>query len=597
MNTNKRIFALLVAVIMVMSLATTAFAANENAHTITVTNTAEGYEYVAYQIFQGDLVDGQLQNIAWGKNIDTAKEAELLAALQANEAFAECKNVVDVATVLGAISEKDHETTMAFADIISAYLTGDVAGTSTYADGKYTIPVTGDGYYLVKNTKVAEVTDDAGTGSYTRYILKVVGDVNVKHKGEVPKVEKKINEDGQLVDANTADIGDTITYQITGTMPTSIADYNTYYYLFTDNLSQGLTYTNNVTVTVNGVDVTKYFYVEATVNETDTDVIVGILDILALEHVEGVGEITPETKVVLTYTALLNEKAVIGVNGNPNDVKLDYSNDPNNDGDGATEAPEENPEKPAPTTPSGETPVDTVITYTTKIKVTKIDGLTQANLTGAKFKIEGISSKVVVINEEMFVAYAEGEEAEEGNVWYMLKDGTYTQTAPVLADDESTADVNENTSAAYDSTVKTYKKIEVVSTETIQAPFVAEGWVNADGVLTFTGLDEGTYTITELVAPAGYNLLTAPITVVITSNAAQIQDPTAATTVEWSATVDGQEATVNSGVVELTVENTSGSTLPETGGIGTTVFYILGSALTLGAVVLLVTKRRMNAAE
>lgn len=597
MKNMRKFFAMTLAVVMVLSLATTAFAANENAHTITVNNNTEGYEYVAYQIFQGDLVDGQLQNIAWGKNIDTAKEAELLAALNANAAFADCKNVVDVATVLGKISTADHETTMAFADIISAYLTGEVAGTSAYADGKYTIPVAGDGYYLVKNTKVPAVTEENGTGAYTRYILKVVGDVTVKHKGEIPKVEKKIKEGENLVDANTADIGDTITYQITGTMPTNIADYDAYYYLFTDNLSKGLTYTNNVKVTVNGVDVTKYFYVDATVTDNDTDVIVGILDILALENVEGVGTITAETKVVLTYTALLNENAVVGVNGNPNDVKLDYSNDPNNDGDGATDVPEENPEKPVPTTPYGETPVDTVITYTTEIEVNKVDGLTKEALSGAKFKIEGLSSNVKVINKEMYVAYAEGEEAEEGNVWYMLKDGTYTQTAPVLVDDESTADVNENTSAAYDDVAKTYKKIEVVSTETIKTPFVAEGWVDANGVLTFTGLGEGTYTITEIVAPAGYNLLTAPITVVITSNAADINDPTVATIVTWSATVDETEATINNGVVELTVENISGSTLPETGGMGTTLFYILGAVMVLAAVVLLVTKKRMTNAE
>ena len=480
---------------------------------------------------------------------------------------------------------------------VSGFLTEEVAGTSDYAEEKYTIPVVGDGYYLVKNTKVPAATETTGTGAYTRYILKVVGDVNVNHKGEIPKVEKKIKEGENLVDANTADIGDTITYQITGTMPTNIADYDTYYYLFTDNLSKGLTYTNNVTVTVNGVDVTKYFYIDATVTETDTDVTVGILDILALENVEGVGTITADTKVVLTYTALLNENAVIGVNGNPNDVKLDYSNDPNLDGDGATEAPKENPDKPVPTTPHGETPVDTVITYTTEIKVTKVDGLTREILTGAKFQIEGVSSNVKVINKEMYVPYAEGETAVEGNVWYMLKDGTYTQTAPVLVDDETTTDVNEDTSAAYDSTTKTYKKISVVSTETVKTPFVAEGWVNAEGVLTFTGLGEGTYTITEIVAPNGYNLLTAPIVVVIDSNAKTIEAPIATTTVTWTATVDGNEATVNNGVVELVVENISGSTLPETGGMGTTLFYIVGGIMMMAALVLLVTKRRMSAAE
>ena len=152
---------------------------------------------------------------------------------------------------------------------------------------------------------------------------------------------------------------------------------------------------------------------------------------------------------------------------------------------------------------------------------------------------------------------------------------------------------NEDTSGAYDDVAKTYKKIEVVSTETVKTPFVAEGWVNADGVLTFTGLGEGEYTITEIKAPAGYNLLTEPIIVKITSNAAEIVAPEANTTVTWTA----ENATVNNGVIELTVENVSGSTLPETGGMGTTLFYVLGSIMVLAAVVLLVTKRRMNTAE
>lgn len=148
------------------------------------------------------------------------------------------KSVVEVAAKLAENQDFDNEVTKAFADVVAGYLTGDGVS-SSYADGKYTINVNGDGYYLIKNTKVPE--NATGT-SFTRYILKVVGNVEVTHKGEVPKVEKKIVEGDEKVDANTADVGDTINYEITGTLPSNVADYDTYYYVFHDTLSKGLTY-------------------------------------------------------------------------------------------------------------------------------------------------------------------------------------------------------------------------------------------------------------------------------------------------------------------------------------------------------------------
>ena len=120
---------------------------------------------------------------------------------------------------------------------------------------------------------------------------------------------------------------------------------------------------------------------------------------------------------------------------------------------------------------------------------------------------------------------------------------------------------------------------------------LSTGYVDENGVLTFEGLGEGTYTITELVAPNGYNLLKDPITITITAN----------------ATLEGCTWTVKNGETGLTagadhlfafnVENNSGTELPSTGGTGTTIFYILGSLLVVVAGVVLVTRKRMNASE
>ena len=612
MKQTRKLLAMLLCIAMVLGMATTVFAANTNPHTITITHVKTGHTYEAYQIFAGDMsnADNKLVNIVWGTGVDGAA---LLSALKDDatigELFTDAETADDVANVIAAESFTA-DMVDAFAEIVGAHLTTTVAGTSDETDAGYIINVTGDGYYLVKDKNE---TVDNEYDSYTKYILKVVENVEVNHKGTVPEVEKKIVVGDSEVDANTADIGDTINYKITGTLPSNIDEYDTYYYVFHDTMSDGLTYTNNVTVTVNGVDVTAYFYKNVTVTEaTDeaeatTNIVVGIPDLLALELIadvdpetEGaqiVGNITSETEVILTYTALVNEKANIGVTGDTNEVKLQFSNNPSVDGEGATTPPEEpgdDDEMPDPQVPTGETPKDIVKTYTTEIKITKIDGKDNNPLTGAKFSISGYSSQVMVVNKEMFV------QDNNGN-YYRLKDGSYTTTVPVFTDEDPEDGVDPVNSDSYDlvdGVALKYKKVDVVSTETITVPFVAEGWVNADGVITFTGLGEGTYTITELVAPDGYNELEAPIVVIISSSTdlANLKIVDGDEEIEWGATVDGEEATINEdGVVEIEVKNYSGSTLPETGGIGTTLFYVFGGIMVLGAAVLLVTKKRMNA--
>ena len=98
-----------------------------------------------------------------------------------------------------------------------------------------------------------------------------------------------------------------------------------------------------------------------------------------------------------------------------------------------------------------------------------------------------------------------------------------------------------------------------------------------NGKVVFAGLAEGTYTLTETETLTGYNILTSPITVTIDANG--------------TATFVGAEGTGN----VVTVVNNTGSALPSTGGIGTTMFYVIGAILVLGAGVLLVTRRRMSA--
>ena len=120
---------------------------------------------------------------------------------------------------------------------------------------------------------------------------------------------------------------------------------------------------------------------------------------------------------------------------------------------------------------------------------------------------------------------------------------------------------------------------------------------NPASSFTFTGLDDGTYRLTETVTPDGYNTID-PITFNI--NATHSEGDTPALT-GLNGTKGTGEITFTSNVTDgsltANVVNKSGSTLPETGGVGTTLFYVLGGILVAGAVVLLVTKKRMNSAE
>ncbi len=106
---------------------------------------------------------------------------------------------------------------------------------------------------------------------------------------------------------------------------------------------------------------------------------------------------------------------------------------------------------------------------------------------------------------------------------------------------------------------------------------VTEITTDATGKFTIKGLDADTYYLTETAAPAGYNKLAGPVTIVIGENGVV------------NGTTEARQ-----GVDEVKVLNQSGTELPSTGGIGTTIFYVVGGILVVGAVVLLVTKKRMN---
>lgn len=545
---KKSLLTLLLALVMVFTMDSTVMAADT--YSITVNNASTGHVYEAYQVFAGKLFikntdEKVLSDIVWGNGVDQTKEVD---GKNVAAAF-DNKSAEEIAAAL-----KTSADAAAFAKKIAPYLTNP-SSSGAQADGKYVISNLSAGYYLVKDKDNTLNTKD---DFYTAYIMQVVADVNADPKGDKPSVDKEIKEGDKTVASNTASIGDKIEYVVSSKVP-DMSNYEKYYFILNDTMSKGLTFNNDVNITIGdktlGADDYTVTFVVDKDNKT-TAIKIVFKDFIRYKDKKG-------ADIKVTYSATLNQDADITSTGNINEVRLVYSNNPNITPKGDDE-PGENDNV------TGETPKSEVKTYTTGLKLTKIDGKTKETLTGAKFEIKGDGVKVVLINKEVY-------KASENGTFYMLKDGTYTETAST----DATAD-------QYDSTTTKYEKVTVVDKTTVPTEINAKGYVDATGILTFEGLGEGTYTITELVAPNGYNLLKAPITITITAN----------------ATLDGCTWTVKNGETGLTagtdhlfafnVVNNAGTELPSTGGIGTTVFYVLGSVLVLGAIVLLVTKRRMK---
>lgn len=603
---SKRVAAFAAAVMMVACAAVpmgsmTASAAD---YTITISDTTAGHSYEAYQIFKGTLADGVLGNIEWGSGVDTTKTVtdktllDAIKAIKLNDSttpFADCATANDVATKLAAAADAatkagtttdDLEITKKFAAVVGDYLsTTKLDATAVDADNnatngvdKYTITVLEayPGYYFVKDADDSLNNKD---DSYTRYILKVADNATVAPKGTYPTVEKKIKENTKAATASytmgkyttpvtyndVADwnINDNVPFELIGTMPTNIGDYDGYYYKFTDTLSKGFTVDSNsfeVVVHTYGENdaETKYkLNVTPTVGDystTDgTNITVEIANLKATDlsyytwaddkwsdaATTGSISIDANTIVTVDYTAVLNENAVIGLDGNPNEVDLTYSNNPNKSGNGSNDD-------------TGKTPKEYVLAFTYELDVTKYlgDDKTLANATDgtkAGFKLQATTG-------------------DHANSW-----------AQVDADG----------------------KITGWTTDASQATEVTTA---ANGTFKFVGLDDGTYTLKETTTPSGYNTM-ADKTLVITAGTVTCQDymevdthdaanevlTTLKLTVDTAAAVDGD---VEKGTVATEIINEKGASLPSTGGIGTTLFYVGGGVLVAGAGVLLITKKR-----
>lgn len=567
MKKMKKIVGLLLTMVMVLAMAVPAMAAGN--FKITLNTNMSGHTYSAYQIFTGDLVekDGNkvLTAVEWGTGV-TDTDA-ILAELEdlGLDVTAE-STASDVAKAL--VGKGDDSTLMqAVADVFGDHLsTTAISSTETKEDGAttgYVISGLEAGYYLVKDTGTVPETEAA-----TRYILEVVGDVTTDVKAEVPTIEKKIVINATTkVDANNAGVGQVVSYEITGNVP-DYTGYDTYYYVINDTLSAGLTFNNDVKVEVNGSVLTKGtdYYVYSGEEAGNYTFRVAF---------EDIKEFAIGADVVVTYSATVNDNAVIGEEGNPNTVNLTYSNDPNDD-EGGERVPG------LPDDPKGETPVDKTITYVAEIDITKTDDKGKP-LAGAEFTLTGFS-KQTVLKDRTYYEFA------ENGTYYLLKDGTYTTVSP----DEDSADLYVST------TVKFVKKTATEITE-VTSPVKMVVTSDANGKVLFKGLGEGTYTIEETVVPEGYNKAQDVKVVIVCDEPETVSDGTekayweiGTQTSEGVTLLNAEGGRATTGIYQTTIVNKPGVVLPSTGGIGTTIFYVVGAILVIGAAVVLITRKRMS---
>lgn len=542
MKATKRIFSVFLTCVLAFTMAfamgLTASAAD---YTITINKPAGDIDrtYEAYQIFRGNLDGSTLSDIEWGTGIDGAA---FLTELQKNSDYASCTDAKTVAAKLASFT-KNPDKAVAFAKLAGKFLTTATGSSST----KITVPA---GYYLLK-----DATTDVTENALSLNILEVVKDVTVSPKADHPTVDKKIGTDITTgVEANEATIGDKVPFVIASKVP-QMQGYTKYFFVLNDSMTAGLTYNKDVAIKIGATTLAADAY-DVTYDDTANTMKIVIKNFIQYKSVAG-------KDIVVTYSATLNEKADLK-DGNKNTVKLTYSNNPNVDYKGDNE--------PDTTDPVGETPEHVTVTYSTKLQLTKVDGADHnVKLEGVEFQITGTSIKTAVSKGDYFKQDAAG-------TYYQLKDGTFTETAPTT-----------ETESKYVSTSVKYAKVTDTAEQTKMQKVTASGTTDANGVITFKGLGAGTYYITELKTLGGYNLLTAPTTV-------EIKATPGTTSCTWTAKVNGNDATFDTkeNMVKLTVENNKGSDLPITGGIGTTIFYVIGGLLVCGAVVMAITKKKLS---
>ena len=544
----KKLFAIILALAVVLAMSTTAFAENT---TLTIENsdgrTSNGYKLLNLTT---SLKSGEHHTAHDGEHIDecynfayTVNE-KYRAVLQA-EVFANGGNYlwdggIKPATAAGvtdaqiltylANQESDDgdtfHTMRAVADrLYRAIQAAGIAADKTGMTG--TNEDVDQGYWMI-----ADVTDLSGNEANSLVMVDTKGQdaLTIKPKTALPTVAKKVkdiddSEDENILDnawhdAADHDIGDTVPFKLTATLPSNLNSFivkegttsvNPYTLIFHDTLSAGLTlkegsfkvymyetaYKAGVDTDLNDAkaDVTNFFTLKT---EGLTD---GCTFEVVCEDVIAIPDVTSTTAFVVYYEATLNENAVMGAAGNPNEVYLEFTNDPYTDSTGKTET-------------------DKVTVFTYQLIINKTDAHGHA-LAGAGFTLykKNLAGQYIAIGAEQ---------------------------------------IGENKTT-----------------------------------FNWTGLDDGDYKLSETTVPEGYNKMSDVLFSITAVHSETDGEPTL-------QSLDGGmigTGVVETGAITQTVVNNTGTVLPETGAEGTFFLIAGGALLVMVAAVFMITRKKMSIYE
>ena len=517
----KKVFAAAAAIATIFGLAATTVATANAADGATLTVSTADAKFVgktvnAYKMFSA-TVGGEGANKAVSYTLTDTWKPFFMDSTASGLNGATDANVNDKANEY--VSELAGDNLVAFATKASNWaqtqaknITADKTATVSAGatNGNYTATFTGldYGYYVVA---VPGATLANTSGQYATLVSVDSTNVNANIKGSLPTVDKKVQVNGNGADTADAKIGDTLTFTLTSTIP-DMSAYDTYTFNFKDTLSKGLTYGDITSVTVEGVDAPLVKDTDYTVTTTpaaagNTLLTVGMTDFKNKQQTNA------GKKITVTYTATLNENAVVGGAGNVNSATIQYSNDPSSTG-------------------TGESEPDKVRVFTYGFTVDKYTG---DNYNDAATRLAGAEFTLTAKGDTSAIKFVQvnAGSATEDAVYRVAKAGETAGT-----------------------------------TTTITTP--------ANGKVVFQGLKNGEYTLTETKAPAGYNKLASAIGVKVNGSNDGTDTTNATVNITYNNDNNDTtyDQTASNGVIP--VQNKSGAILPGTGGMGTIAFTVIG---------------------
>lgn len=374
-----------------------------------------------------------------------------------------------------------------------------VSGDTDKTKGTATFSGLTAGYYLVFPEGGSTGDNSRGTDAILVNVPKNGGVTEQTIKSAFPTVDKKVQttEGGNPTDNGTAQVGDTVTFKLTAKVP-DMTDYDKYTFKFIDKLSDGLEFVaDSVEVNIANNKITAGANTYSATYEDTTKTLTVAFDDLKNVVKNGTDKVATDDEIVVTYKAKITKDAVT-TNPAKNTVYLEYSNNP-----GTDELGKSNPDE------------SKVYTYDIEIHKFHTEDTDENRLANATFKL---TSDVDGNNVVKLVAET------DANAYHVQGDG---ETG-----------------------------VDTVTTD-------------GTGKINIKGLKAGTYYLHETIAPTGYNKLKKPIKIEITVADGNYTTP--------SYKVDDKANTGNT----IKVENVKGVMLPETGSIGTIGLTALGVAVVL----------------